>query len=85
MNTSSAALPEAARRRLVLENDDVRFTVSDALWVHERTGLRLVFDNLHHRLNGDGRPPRDALAACLATPMSPRVRSHWFLNPGAIG
>lgn len=85
-----AALPEAARRRLVLENDDVRFTVSDALWVHERTGIRLVFDNLHHRLNGDGRPPRDALAACLATwpaDVRPKIhfstpRTEWLVEKG---
>lgn len=75
------ALPEAARRRLVLENDDVRFTVSDTLWVHERTGIRLVFDNLHHRLNGDGRSPRAALAACLATwPADVRPKIH-FSSP----
>jgi UV DNA damage endonuclease len=83
-------LPEAARRRLVLENDDVRFTVSDALWAHERTGIRLVFDNLHHRLNSDGRPPRDALAACLATwppDVRPKIhfstpRTEWLVNEG---
>ena len=67
------ALPEAARRRLALENDDVRFGVADTLWVHERTGIRLVFDNLHHRLNNpDGRPSRDALSRLpgdLAQPM----------------
>jgi UV DNA damage endonuclease len=88
-----AALPEAARRRLVLENDDVRFTVSDALWVHERTGLRLVFDTLHHRLNGDGRPPRDALAACLATwpaDVRPKIhfstpRTEWLVEKGDGG
>lgn len=85
-----AALPEAARRRLVLENDDVRFTVNDALWVHERTGIRLVFDNLHHRLNGDGRPPRAALAACLATwpaDVRPKIhfsspRTEWLVGAG---
>ena len=75
------ALPEATRRRLVLENDDTRFDVSDILWVHERTGLRLVFDNLHHRLNDDGRSPRDALAACLATwPPDVRPKIH-FSSP----
>ena len=73
------ALPEAARRRLVLENDDVRFGVGDTLWVHERTGIRLVFDNLHHRLNNpDDRPPHDALAACLATwPADVRPKIHY--------
>jgi UV DNA damage endonuclease len=85
------ALPDAARRRLALENDDVRFTVSDALWAHERTGIRLVFDNLHHRLNSDGRPPRDALAACLATwpaDVRPKIhfstpRTEWLVEVGA--
>ncbi len=72
-------LPEAVRRRLVLENDDVRFGVADTLWVHQHTGVRLVFDNLHYRLkNPDGRPVRDALAACLATwPADVRPKIHF--------
>jgi UV DNA damage endonuclease len=85
------ALPEAARRRLALENDDVRFGVADTLWIHERTGIRLVFDNLHHRLNNpDGRPSRDALAACLATwpaDVRPKIhfsspRTEWLVDGG---
>jgi UV DNA damage endonuclease len=61
-------LPERTRRRLALENDDTRFGVSDALWVHQQTGIRLVFDNLHHRLNNPSHlPTSEALAACLAT------------------
>lgn len=84
------ALPHAARQRLVLENDDVRFNVTDVLWVYERTGVRLVFDNLHHRLNNDGRPPRDALAACLATwpaDVRPKIhfsspRTEWLVEKG---
>ncbi len=76
------ALPAVARRRLVLENDDTRFSVADTLWVHARTGIRLVFDNLHHRLNDpSGIPPRDALAACLATwPADVRPKIH-FSSP----
>ena len=79
--TAYLALPAPARRRLALENDDTRFTVSDALWVHERTGIRLVFDSLHHRLNDDGQLPRVALAACLATwPADVRPKIH-FSSP----
>jgi UV DNA damage endonuclease len=40
-------LPEHVRRRLVLEHDDVRFSAADVLWIHERTGVRLVFDYQH--------------------------------------
>ncbi len=41
------ALPEASRRRLVLENDDISYSASDVLALHERTGVPLVFD-FHH-------------------------------------
>ncbi len=73
------ALPELTRSRLVLENDDVRFGVEDVLWVHQRTGVRLAFDRLHHRLKGwETMPEREALAACLATwPEGVRAKIHW--------
>ncbi len=87
-------LPEATRRRLALENDDVRFGVADTLWVHGCTGVPLIFDNLHHRLhNPDGRSLRDALAACLATwPQGVRPKIHfssprteWLIETGVGG
>jgi UV DNA damage endonuclease len=65
---SYRALPTAVSCRLALENDDTRFGVVDTLWVHGETGVPLIFDTLHHRLNNpDGRSPHAALAACLAT------------------
>lgn len=42
------ALPEPARRRLVLENDDVSWGVDDVLKIHEATGIRCIFDHQHH-------------------------------------
>ncbi len=39
--------PEHVKRRLVLENDDTRFSAADVLWIHERTGVRLIFDYQH--------------------------------------
>ncbi len=75
-------LPDAVQRRLVLENDDVRFGVADTAWIHARTGIRLVFDNLHHRNhNPDQTPMSDALALCLATwPADVRPKIH-FSSP----
>jgi UV DNA damage endonuclease len=72
-------LPEVARRRLVLENDDTRFGVSDTVWVHQQTGIPLVFDNLHHRLNNPcDWPTCEALAACLSTwPSDVRPKIHF--------
>ena len=61
-------LPEETKQRLVVENDDVSYGVTDTLRVHEATGCPLVFDNLHHFcFNPEGIPMRDALRAVLAT------------------
>jgi len=40
-------LPEHVRQRLVLEHDDIRFSAADVLWIHERTGVSLIFDYQH--------------------------------------
>ena len=40
-------LSEPVRRRLVLENDDIRYSAADVLRIHEETGVALVFDYQH--------------------------------------
>ena len=61
-------LSDAARERLVIENDDRTYALSHVLGLHERTGLRVVWDILHHHCNDpDGIPDREALEAALAT------------------
>ena len=40
-------LSPAIRRRLVLENDDLRYTAADVLKIHQSTGVPLVFDHQH--------------------------------------
>ncbi len=62
------ALPASVRARLALENDDRTYSLQDTLWVHRRTGIRLVFDVLHHRcLDPVGVPVVEALGLALAT------------------
>ena len=75
-------LPEPARRRLVLEHDDTRFSASDILWIHEYTGVPLVFDHQHFWcLNPDRLELRDTLARMLATwPGGVRPKAH-FSSP----
>jgi UV DNA damage endonuclease len=77
-------LPDHVRARLVIENDDTVFNVHDALYVHERTGVPIVFDNLHHRVNPSGREggnsldEMDALALCLSTwPEGQQPKIHY--------
>ena len=75
-------LPEHVRRRLVLEHDDIRFSVSDILWIPERTGVRLIFDHQHFWcLNPDGLDMRNALERVIRTwPNGQRPKVH-FSSP----
>lgn len=61
-------LSERARARLAIENDDRTFGLADVLTLAERTGLRVVFDLLHHHCHDPrGIPDGEALALALAT------------------
>lgn len=73
------ALPPQVRRRVVLENDDRTFDLQDLLWVHKRTGVRLVLDVLHQRcLNSGEYPLVEALAFALATwPADQQPKIHY--------
>jgi len=74
--------PEHVRRRLVLENDDIRFSAADVLWIHERTGVRLVFDYQHFWcLNPEGLQMRPTLEAFMRSwPAGVRPKLH-FSSP----
>jgi UV DNA damage endonuclease len=60
-------LPAAVRHRLVVENDDRLYGVADCLLISGRTGIPVLFDSFHHRLNGSGEKEADALALAAAT------------------
>ncbi len=61
-------LSEPVRRRLVLENDDLRFSAANILSIHERTGVRLIFDVQHHQcLNPEGLELLPTFRKYLAT------------------
>jgi UV DNA damage endonuclease len=60
-------LGDAARKRLVIENDESAYTVQDCLWIHERIGTPIVFDHQHHRLNPGELNVAEAARAALAT------------------
>jgi UV DNA damage endonuclease len=61
-------LSERARARLVVENDDRAYSLTDVARLSERTGLRVVWDILHHHCHDPaGMPDREALELALST------------------
>ena len=47
-------LDEALRDRLVIENDERLYTLSDCLAIHEPTGIPVIADTFHHSLLNNG-------------------------------
>lgn len=62
-----AALPDETKRVLCLENDDKTFTPTDLLPVCGATGVPMVYDIHHHRVNKCGMTEREAWEAAMAT------------------
>jgi UV DNA damage endonuclease len=60
-------LHAAVTRRLVIENDDRCYTAADCLEVCRRTGVPILFDVFHHKVNNSGESVRAALQACAGT------------------
>lgn len=74
--------PDHVRRRLVLENDDTRFSAADVLWIHDRCGVPLIFDYQHHWcLNPEGSALRPTLERFVRSwPDGVRPKIH-FSSP----
>ncbi len=56
-------LDETIRRRLVIENDERLYTISDCLAVNQRTGIPVLFDVFHHAINNNGEQNRSLLTS----------------------
>jgi UV DNA damage endonuclease len=75
-------LSDAARARLVIENDDRTFALRDLLTLSTRIGRPVVWDILHHHCNDPERiPDAEALRLAAATwPDGVRPKIH-FSSP----
>ncbi|MBK0404096.1 UV DNA damage repair endonuclease UvsE [Adhaeribacter sp. BT258] len=62
-----ALLPENVKNRLVIENDDRLYSLQDCLFIHEQTGIPILFDNFHHECLNNGEPMHEALALAAQT------------------
>ncbi len=82
MRAYETRLSECARRRLVLENDDISFSAADVLAIHARVGVSLVFDHQHFWcLNPERLELRSTVEAFVQTwPAGVRPKLH-FSSP----
>jgi UV DNA damage endonuclease len=61
-------LSDRARQRVVIENDDRTFALAEVLDLSQRTGMKVVWDALHHHANDPDRiPDKEALDLALKT------------------
>ncbi len=60
-------LPPAVKRRLVIENDERFYTVSDCLQISHESGVPVLFDVFHHSLNNHGEMMDELLDRIRAT------------------
>jgi UV DNA damage endonuclease len=60
-------LDAPVRDRLVIENDDRNYTAADCLAIHEKTGIPVLFDVLHHELNPSAEVLPDIFKHIAAT------------------
>lgn len=62
-------LSHSVQKRLTVENDDKPslYTVADLLPVHAQTGIPIVFDYFHHKLNGGNLTEEEAFVTAYNT------------------
>lgn len=62
-------LPDSVAKRLTVENDDKAsmYSVDDLMFIHDKTGIPLVFDYHHHKFCDGGMSEQEALALAVST------------------
>jgi UV DNA damage endonuclease len=83
-------LSQKIRRRLVIENDERRYSADDCLKIHQVTGIPVIFDLFHHSCLNHGEPVPDIISAIGDTwaekdglPMVDYSSQHPSKRPGA--
>jgi UV DNA damage endonuclease len=60
-------LDEIVKRRLVIENDDGRYSLRECLRISSKTGVPVLFDNFHHEVNSSGETVKEAFGRFIKT------------------
>ena len=60
-------LPNFVKKRLVIENDDIKYSLKDCLKINMETGIPILFDVFHHECLNNKESIRDAIKYCMKT------------------
>lgn len=60
-------LPKIIKERLVIENDEISYSLQDALKINKAIKIPVIFDVFHHSILNNGESLKDALEAASET------------------
>jgi UV DNA damage endonuclease len=60
-------LPQKIKNRLVIENDDVSYSLKECLQIHNQTNIPILFDVFHHEMLHNSESVAEALSAVSDT------------------
>ena len=49
------------KKRLIIENDDHLYSLRDCLYIHQQTGIPILFDSFHHECYNNGESLKSTL------------------------
>jgi UV DNA damage endonuclease len=65
--SSYKKLSSRVKKRLVIENDHVSYSLRDCLEIHKKTGVPVVFDTFHHECLNNGEGMRESVLLAKKT------------------
>lgn len=60
-------LPPIIKKRLVIENDDIKYSLKDCIKINLETGVPILFDVFHHNCLNNNETIKEAIELCIKT------------------
>lgn len=65
--TEYESLPASIKKRLVIENDHISYSLRDCILIHRRIGIPVLFDTFHHQCLNNGETILEAVRLAKKT------------------